>query len=292
MCLRQVCDALQQHEGEDLLRFLRAVYNGEAEPARTWPGHVVDMAATLGLLESDHGSPSLTASGYLVGNVAKEYCNWLDAGRHMPPPRPTDALLAGREVLDLGCSFGRWMWEFQPIARHVTGLELQPEYIELGRALARRESLPPPEIQRGAAEEVDRHVPPCSADVVFARLLFNYVAIPRTLRKVARVLRPGGVLWIQVESLAAAVRKIVHGEHRWRSRASAAFAVANSILLSTSGLQLGLRAPGRMHQVHHLAYPTVDWWQAALRAAGYRDIRVETNHAGNLVFIARIASHR
>jgi SAM-dependent methyltransferase len=135
--------------------------------------HIADKALNLGLVvpnnsnNSNQPGFSLTAPGYLVGNIAKEYCNWLDNDRAMPPPRPSNELIADKDILDLGCSIGRWLWEFQPHAKSVTGLELRREYIEIGKALAEREKITPPPILHGCIEELDHIFSSESADFIF-----------------------------------------------------------------------------------------------------------------------------
>ena len=292
--IQNVCRAIVEPGGEGLLKLLRDVYYGadrDALAVRASEGSV-EQCVQLSLLRERQGRLSLTRMGYLVGNLAKEYCNWIDHGRHMPPPRPPDSFVRGKDVLDLGCSFGRWLWEFQTAARSAVGLERQWEYIELGRALAHREGIVVPDIKNGAAEDLDRHIAPSSVDLVFSRLVFNHVDIRKTLRKVRETLRAGGTIWLQVESIAAPIRELTRGERRLRSRAFAGFALLNSAVCVTTGHQLALPVPGRMHELHRPAYPTVQWWKRALCAAGFDGFR-RVDSAGTLAFYAvRSASKR
>ncbi len=278
-CIYDVCDAIISPDSEQLLRLLRTVFSGDGEEEslrRSVPRHVVDQGVALCLLKRRSGYLALTDPGYLVGSVAKEYCNWIDNDRRMPPPRPPESFIAGKDVLDLGCSYGRWLWEFQEKAKSATGLELQLEYIALGRALARREGITIPEIRRGSAEELDSYVADNSVDFVFARLVFNHVYIKRTLRKVAAVLRPGGIVWIQVEPFSGACRSLLKRDRgrELRSKVFASFAILNSITFMTIGAQLHLSIKGRMHSVHKPAYPTLPAWKSVLSRAGLKNFRV------------------
>ncbi len=278
-CIYDVCDAIISPDSEQLLRLLRTVLGGDGEEEslrRSVPRHVVDQGVDLCLLKRCRGYLTLTDPGYLIGSVAKEYCNWIDNDRRMPPPRPPVEFIAGKDVLDLGCSYGRWLWEFQKITKSVTGLELQQEYIELGRALARREGITIPEIRRGSAEELDSYVADNSVDFVFARLVFNHVYIKRTLRKVAAVLRPGGIVWIQVEAFSQACQNLLKRDRgrELRNKAFASFAILNSITFMTTGTQLHIAVKGRMHGVHKPAYPTLTSWRSILARVGLKNFQV------------------
>lgn len=287
----EVCDALLQPDGEPLLRLLAAIYRGDSFDAllQSTDPRILRLASSLQLVEQSDHSLELTDPGYLVGNVAKEFCNWLDSGRRMPPPRPPDDLLVGRDLLDLGCSFGRWLWEFQSVARSVVGVEMQPEYLELGRALAQRTGITPPKIHCGSAEELERFIAPSSLDFVFSRLMFNHVRIKSTLRKVAATLRKGGIFWLQVETLSLAINNFLRGERRLRSKLFAAFGVVNSLVCLATGRQLSLKAGGRMHSVHRPAYPTLGWWKSALSKIGLRDFQLIEHRERFMAFWARKA---
>ncbi|MFW6146148.1 MAG: class I SAM-dependent methyltransferase [Planctomycetota bacterium] len=290
-CVSETCEAIGGPRGRDLLRVMRKVYYGThhdgALPDEVRGG--VQVAEALGLLTRRGPWLMLTTPGYLVGNVAKEYCNWLDAGRRMPPPRPRPRYVEGKDVVDVGCSYGRWLWSFQQTARSAVGIELQGEFIALGKALARLEKVPPPRMLQGDAESVHELLPGESADLVFSRLVFNAVTIDTALRSAAACLRPGGVLWLQVEPFAHALGLL--GRRRdWRrpkTVAHHAFALGNSILVSALGHQMRLRSPGRMHSVHRPAYPTMGRWRRAMHKAGLVGFRIEHDEQGLLAFSAR-----
>ncbi len=290
-CVSETCEAIGGPRGRDLLQLLRKVYYGthhySALPGDLRPS--VAVAEGLGLVSRRGPWMLLTTGGYLVGNVAKEYCNWLDAGRRMPPPRPRPHYVEGKDVVDVGCSYGRWLWSFQQTARSAVGLELQGEFIALGAALARLENVPAPRILHGDAESVHELVGIEAADLVFSRLVFNAVTIDKALQSAAACLRPGGVLWLQVEPFAHALWLL--GRRRdWRrpkTVAHHAFALGNSVLYSAFGRQVHLRAAGRMHSVHRPAYPTVGRWRRALRKAGLVGFRIEHDEQGLLAFSAR-----
>jgi SAM-dependent methyltransferase len=283
-----VAQAFRDPGSEHLLRLLARLYSGDESEARLEGERAaLDEAVSLGLVRSEAGRAALNADGFLAANVAKEYLHWVDGGRQMPPPRPALDFIAGMDVLDLGCSFGRWLWEFQKQARSVRGLERQDEYIALGRALALREGIAAPEIQRGCGEDLDLYFGPGSVDFLFCRLVLNHLPIRSTLRKIAQVLRPGGVAWLQVESARFALGQLAFGERRLRTRVRFAFGLLNSLVCATTGRQLTLRTAGRMEGAHRPAYPPLAWWKAAVASTGLRDVHVVQGSGESLVIWAR-----
>jgi SAM-dependent methyltransferase len=268
------------------LRLMRSLRLGEASLWQEAPRALQHQVFDLELATPAGGGPSLTSWGDLVGSVASEYCHWVDHGRVTSPPRPDPEMIAGKDVLDLGCGFGRWLWEFQRLARTAIGIEPQGEYIALGEALARREGHRPPTIHCASAGDLRRLVPPASLDLISCRLVFNCVPIEETLLAAVTRLRPQGVLWIQVESFGQCCASLLKQRHL-RSQALGAFAIVNSTLLVAANVQLALRSRGRMHSVHHWAYPTLGWWKRALGRAGLGDLHVDGRSGGVLSFWGR-----
>ena len=272
---------------EPFLRGLREIYFGRNEAAWTHGEPALRLAEKAGLLKIHGQRLALTDAGYLVGNVAKEYMNYLDQGRELAGPKPPPEFLAGKDVLDLGCAFGRWLWHFQRTARSATGIEMQGEYIQLGRELAKREGVPVPNLIQDSIENLERHIAPESMDLVFSRLVFNHVWIRSTLHKAVVALRPGGVLWLQVGPFRAALYQLRHSEPRLRSKVLTVFQLFNSMLCTATGRQMSLHSQGRMHSVHKPAFPTVDWWQRQVAKEGLVDFTVVNYHPETVAFFAR-----
>lgn len=274
-----VCDVIRGPRGTDFLEVMRRIYAADglaAIPAAATRA-LADQGVGLGVLVPRGEGFVLSGPGYLLGNVAKEYCNWLDHGRRMPPPRPPEEFIRNKDVLDLGCSIGRWLWEFQATARSVTGIELRPEYIELGRALAQRENIPPPQILTGSIERVDEHVPPQSMDFVFCRLAINHVAIRKVLDNVVEVLRPGGVVWLEAESFKCGWQKLRQARGV-RGIAYTAFGIANSLVCTATGRQITVSCRGRHQTAHKVAYPSRGWWFATFRRCGLTPTVLDANN--------------
>lgn len=279
-------EAIEAPDGEAFLRFMSDAYHGNAQ--RNGYGGGAKTLATaegIGMIKKSPGRIELTTPGFLVGNVAKEYCHYVEQGRTTAPPKPPRELIAGKDVLDLGCSFGRSLWEFQRDARSAVGIEPQEEYIVLGRALSAREKVATPKIIAATAESLDKYFAAGSLDVIFTRLVLNYVRVRPVLDKMIDALRPGGVLWIQVDPPSWLPRHFFGKAASWRRKGWLLLALANLPLCVLTGRQLSVALPGRMHERHNPAYLPLWWWRRTLRRRGLKDFC--TFPAPALVFSAR-----
>jgi SAM-dependent methyltransferase len=193
----------------------------------------------------------------------------------MPPPRPPLEFLDQKDVLDLGCSIGRWLWEYQPKAKTVAGLEIRREYIELGHALARRENFPLPPMVHGCIEKVDEYFEPESKDFILCRLAINHVSIRKTLQKIEKVLRPGGRLWLEVESFRCGWEKLRVARGA-KAKVFAGFGIANSGLCEVTGSQMNFPYQGRHQSAHKAAYPSRRWWSSTFRKLGLESHFIES----------------
>lgn len=288
-----ISDAIGGTDGWDLLRVMRVLYHGADDVSKlsdvTEKAEAVVRVATSLKLLRGYGAPlSLTDLGYLVGNVAREYCHWVDHGRSMPPPRPPEEFIRGKDILDLGCGCGRWLWEFQTVARSVVGLEMQPAFVELGRVLARRENVEAPDILLGSADRLDECFAGNSFDFVFCRLMANYNFITPLLRSVSRVIRPGGILWLQVESISNQFRKLLRPEsgRGLRSVGFSTFVILNSLVFMATSRQMCIRSQGRMVSEHKPAYPTKGAWKRAVLAADFSNWSLISPSGSSYAFYA------
>ena len=278
-------EAIEASDGEAFLRFMSDAYHGNAQRNGSAAAtQVASAAERIGMIKKTPGPVELTTPGFLVGNVAKEYCHYVAQGRTTAPPKPSRDLVAGKDVLDLGCSFGRSLWEFQRDARSAVGMEPQEEYIVLGKALSAREKVAAPKIIAATAEGLDKHFPAGSLDVIFTRLVLNYVRVKPVLEKMISALRPGGLLWIQVDSPTCLPRHFFAKTASWRRKGWTLLALANLPVCVVTGRQLSVTVPGRMHERHNPAYLPLWWWRRTLQQHGLKDFR--TYPAPALVFSA------
>jgi 2-polyprenyl-3-methyl-5-hydroxy-6-metoxy-1,4-benzoquinol methylase len=99
--------------------------------------------------------------------------------------------LRDKEVLVVGCGFGDDALRLAKLGARVSAFDLSPESIDIARALAKREGLSvafeqmPAEAMRYGDDKFD---------YVIARDILHHVDIPRTMREIVRVSKPGGVL--------------------------------------------------------------------------------------------------
>lgn len=278
-------DLIRGANGEAFLHFMSDAYHAISKAnGNKMAGNAASAAEKIGMVVRREGAFELTTPGFLVANVAKEYCYYLDQGRTTAPPKPPDDLIAGKDVLDIGCSFGRTLWEFQRSARSAVGLEPQEEYIILARALSALEKVPAPKIIAASAEEISKHVAPSSLDLIFTRLVLNYVKVKPVIEGMTAALRPGGTLWILVDSPCILPRYFFAAKSL-RRKVWLLLAMANLPVCILSGRQISIRAGGRMHESHKPAYLPLWWWRNTLRKYGLKDFR--TYPCNSLAFSVR-----
>jgi SAM-dependent methyltransferase len=263
-------------QGERLCFFLRDAYTEAKRIGHVSSGsaashkpELIALAKRLSLLtDVREGALGWTPAGYELANVAKEYCNWIEAGRTLPEGVTRD-MIAGRRVLEVGCSFGRHLVAFAANGATTYGLDLQETYLHLSRVMAARERVTAPRLLRAAAE----HLPFEGAqfDVVFSRLVLNYVSnLNQALAEMSRVLAPGGRLIVRVDTLSDAVRVLMGSRWVGNSRTTMwqAFGIVNTLWLEATGRQLSLSASGRMYRRHSPTWPRDSWLRRQLPRYG------------------------
>lgn len=286
--------ALTDERSIDFCRFMRSAYFSElrvgsvAVPANDGR-QAFERATALGLLRArrDGDGFALTELGYEVANVAKEYTNWIEAGRPLPDG-VTPALVRGKRVLDVGCSFGRHLLGFSGHQANAYGIDFQDRYLRLSRTFARHHGVAAPRVARARAEDLPFRAG--SFDVVFSRLVLNYVSdIDATVAEFVRVLAPGGILVLIVEPLGTQIRELM--TRKWirntRNVAFTLFGLLNTALVELGGRQLVIRRRGRMHTKHSPAWPTARWLRRRLAAHRLRPVAGGNIHRGSGLYIAQ-----
>ncbi len=271
-------EVLLGDQGEQLCRYLRSVFNSvtlhgvcQGDQLACAADEAPSLAEELSLTRCRGRQIRLSSLGYKLGNVAKEYCNWIDEGR--PLPQGVSACdVAGKRVLDVGCGFGRHLFAY---ARHgasgVVGVEPQDLFRAVGSVLALREKVPAQCLVAGQADRLP--VPDGSFDMLVCRHVLTYVPrVRRALAEFARVLRPGGlavIVYPTFDRLRGFIGRAARSCNL-RSLLWYGFAAINSVCLEWTGRQIRLFKPGRMHSVHSPNYPPARWVRAALQDVGFR----------------------
>jgi SAM-dependent methyltransferase len=152
-------------------------------------------------------------------------------------------LTASSRVLDLGCLGGFGMFDFarrrqrrrQPVPRLV-GVDVDPESVTLGAALARHWAPP----RRASFTEASGETLPFaegSFDLVIARSVLQYLRIQPALVELARMVRPGGLAFIQVHGPAYYLHQVFRHLKKPLQAAYYGRAFASGVLFSTSCVQ-------------------------------------------------------
>jgi len=273
--INAAAEVIKSQQGDAFLQFMANAYHGSAHAnGDTLSVEGLQYAERIGMVRRVGDSVELTTPGFLVGNISKEYRYYLQSGRATPAPRPPVEMYAGKDVLDVGCSFGRSLWEFQRAARSTCGIEPQEEYALLGAALSAREGVPPPKILVGPAEQIDTLTNSQQFDFIFSRLVLTYVKIRPVLEKMIAALRPGGVLWIQVDPPSILLRRLCNRQDSLPRRLWVALALANIPICITTGRQLSLKSRGRMQTRHNPGYLPLWWWRLELLRSGMNNFKV------------------
>jgi hypothetical protein len=90
-----------------------------------------------------------------------------------------------------------------------------------------------------------------------------------------KVLRPEGVLWLEVESFRYGWEKLREARGV-KAKVFAGFGIANSALCEVTGMQLNFPYRGRHQSAHRAAYPSRRWWDST-----FRDLGLESHFDGS-----------
>jgi len=184
--------------------------------------------------------------------------------RHVLPPLPERF----DSILDLGCGAGQTLIASR-LPPHVLacGVDVDLSALALGRTmtsgvqfvLASGERLP----------FADR-----SFDVIISRVALPYMHVPTTLREIARVLTPGGYLWIALHPLGVHLRRIVKSARGGNVRdvVYVSYVIVNGLWFAWTGHQF--RFP--FNRLRCESFQTAAGMTRALGTLGFHEIRVST----------------
>jgi ubiquinone/menaquinone biosynthesis C-methylase UbiE len=185
----------------------------------------------------------------------------VDQRRVMPAIRATH-----RRIVDVGCGAGQTLIASR-LDDDVTavGIDCDERAIALGRLLhpklrlirARGEALP---------------LPSGWFDLAISRVALPYMRTRAALGEMARVLRPGGDLWIVLHPFSLVWDELKQSirRRRWRAAVHRAYALVNGAALHLTGCQLPAPSRGKDQ-----SFQTEGRIMRMLESLGFENIRVE-----------------
>ncbi|HEX4332248.1 MAG TPA: methyltransferase domain-containing protein [Usitatibacter sp.] len=189
--------------------------------------------------------------------------NPVDTRRVMPPVH------AGyRRILDVGCGAGQTLVA-SSLGAQVTalGIDIDERALHLGRSIdpriryvqARGESLP---LASG------------HFDLVISRVALPYMNQRAALAEMARVLEPGGTLWLALHPASQVIHQLREcvRQRDWRSALRRLYALANGAVFHLTGCEMPAPGKGR---TRYESFQTPERMRRNLESLGFEDIRVE-----------------
>lgn len=149
--------------------------------------------------------------------------------KHDSPPVPEDA----RVILDVGCGAGQTLRALRgPAGATLVGVDMDEGSL---RTLERG----PGDPVLAAASGEALPIATASCDLVISRVALPYMHMRTALGEMARVLRPGGTLWITLHPLPMILDKLRQDWQcrNWRGVIYQCFILGNGALFSLTGLQ-------------------------------------------------------
>lgn len=173
---------------------------------------------------------------------------------HRLVPQPGDATA----ILDIGCGAGQTLVALGVAGRSV-GVDIDVAAL---RVAARG---PVGEPLRVAAAQGE-HLPFASGafDYVYSRVALPYMNIPAALAEMARVLQPGGHLWLALHPIAIPAEQFRRGN--LKGKVYALYTMLNGAWFHVTGRTL--RLPGGMCE----SIQTERGMRIALQRAGFRNV--------------------
>lgn len=181
---------------------------------------------------------------------------------HLLPPIPAGC----RAVLDIGCGAGQTL-----IASRLTenalacGIDPVTAALALGRTLTDR-------VHFGAAKGEDLPFANETFDLVFSRVALPYMDIPKALREILRVLRPGGTVWLSLHPPQFAFRTMGRAIRSGKIRAALypVYTLLNGLLLHFVDRQIQWPFGRKRYE----SAQTARGMRRALHRAGFSDPRI------------------
>jgi ubiquinone/menaquinone biosynthesis C-methylase UbiE len=183
--------------------------------------------------------------------------------RAMPPILPNKH----KRILDVGCGMGQTLIAAKlPDGVEAYGVDCDKEAVDAGRHLA------PPNIklQCGSGENLPFENE--YFDLVFSRVALPYMNINKALREMARVLKPGGDLWLTLHPASMFFSRVKHSARagNLKDLVFCGFVLLNGSLFNTVGSQFSFR--GRQE-----TFQTAGGIARAMKRAGFSSFPVRSD---------------
>lgn len=116
--------------------------------------------------------------------------------------------LPGRRVLDVGCGWGHYVYEFLDRELDYYGIDLSPEMIRVAQ-----ETNPEAQLDIMSYRDVAAKFPPYAFDGIWCSCIFGGEPkhnMPNILNGLKRVLRPGGIMTVIMPITYGSIEKLAH----------------------------------------------------------------------------------
>lgn len=175
-----------------------------------------------------------------------------------------------RSLLDVGCGAGQTIIAAE-VPPHVTkcGVDVDEAALALGRTLAPQHGVAV-HFTRASGEALPFAA--ASFDVVISRVAMPYMHLPTAIAEMARVLTPGGTLWVTLHPatlVLAQLRRAVRERHV-KSVLYFGYAMLNGALFHVTGAMW--RFP--LNRARCESFQTEAGMRRALQRAGFARVRV------------------
>lgn len=178
------------------------------------------------------------------------------------PRRVAPALGNGfQRILDIGCGAGQTLiaCDLKP-GVFFCGIDIDHDALALGKRLTNNISF-----VRATGEKLP--FPDNYFEAVISRLALPYMHLPSALGEIARVLRPGGQIWLTLHPISMALDGFSRSLKEWnvKNLAYQCYVIANGLLFHFTGKQF--RSPFNRDRCE--SFQTTSGVMKALHAAGF-----------------------
>jgi ubiquinone/menaquinone biosynthesis C-methylase UbiE len=206
----------------------------------------------------------------------------LEIARARDDPRRVAPVLINRceSVLDIGCGAGQTLIACEVTPTTFTcGVDIDQEALALGRRLSQQIAF-----VRASGERLP--FSDGSFDVVISRVSLPYMRLPVALREIARVLKPGGQVWLTLHPISITIEGVARSlkERNAKNLAHQLYVIVNGLLFHFTGRQFS----SPFNRAKCESFQTTRGIVRAMRAAGFDQVRPD--HRGRIFVVTASAS--